>query len=297
MPKKLTKEEIKEMHAQEYARFRDIEARYNAMSAQQQASPGGKALKDRMDGFDENILARGAEYAEKRRLEKIDLGERLNRFSGSMVPREMQDELPRSEDYPDMPVDTYPNIHPDEMANVEAQMLPDDQMESGFIDFIVNNSLEQGEIAYLSAMLEQDPRLSEIFDKVIETASEFTGSGPVTGPGPENTDGIPARLSPDEFVFTSKAANQIGPDNLQRVMDDAERAADDRTMGNEGGRLEYAFGGAVKTGLAVNAIDEDIQDALQTESRIGGQQPIDEEINNLMISANRMPSVASKAIR
>ena len=39
-------------------------------------------------------------------------------------------------------------------------------------------------------------------------------------------DITPAFLEPGEFVFTKKATDQLGADNLQRMMDDAERAYD-----------------------------------------------------------------------
>ena len=78
--------------------------------------------------------------------------------------------------------------------------------------------------------LEDDPQLSVIFDKVVGTASEFTGSGEVTGPGTGVSDSIPARLSDGEFVMTKKATDQIGADNLQVMMDEAERAYDGGLM-------------------------------------------------------------------
>ena len=39
---------------------------------------------------------------------------------------------------------------------------------------------------------------------------EFSGSGPIEGPGTEKSDSIPARLSDGEFVFTAKATEEIG---------------------------------------------------------------------------------------
>ena len=65
-----------------------------------------------------------------------------------------------------------------------------------------------------------------IFDKVMEVATEFAGSGPVEGPGSGVSDSIPARLSDGEFVFTAKATEEIGADNLQRMMEEAESNAD-----------------------------------------------------------------------
>jgi hypothetical protein len=105
-------------------------------------------------------------------------------------------------------------------------MLPDEEMEDDYTDFIIGESLTPEDEEYLLTALEQDDRLSMIFDQVVDTASEFSGSGPVEGPGTEMSDSIPARLSDGEFVMTSKAANQIGPNNLQGMMEQAETDAD-----------------------------------------------------------------------
>ena len=170
-----------------------------------------------------------------------------------------------------MPIDTFT---PEDQANAEASQVSDEEMESGFVDHVLDESLEPEEQDYLMGALEADPRLSEIFDKVVETASEFTGEGEVEGPGTGVSDSIPARLSDGEFVMTQKATNQIGAENLQSLMDEAERAY-------EGGlkRMEYAFGGTVEE-------DED------EESLLVGKKD-EEEIKKQMISANRMPSVIS----
>ena len=86
--------------------------------------------------------------------------------------------------------------------------------------------------------LESDEEISVIFDKLMSTATEFAGSGPVEGPGSAVSDSIPARLSDGEFVITAKATEEIGADNLQRMMDDAEAKADDRQNMQEGGEAE-----------------------------------------------------------
>ena len=85
-----------------------------------------------------------------------------------MVPPEMES---------DMPVDTYPNIPPEEMAEAEASQLPDEAMEDKHMEFVFEESLDDEEQSYLMNALEGDPRLSQIFDKVLTTASEFTGAG------------------------------------------------------------------------------------------------------------------------
>ena len=147
---------------------------------------------------------------------------------GSMlVPPEMADMEAGA------PVDTYPNIPPEEMAAVEASQLPDAEVEDNYVDFVMSEALGQEEQSYLMNALEADPQLSMIFDKVVDTASEFSGAGPVDGPGDGVSDSIPARLSAGEFVVTKKATDQIGAGPLQTMMDEAERAYDGGLMGRD----------------------------------------------------------------
>ena len=117
----------------------------------------------------------------------------------------------------------------DEMQDAMEEAEPmksDEQMENDYLDFVVEDSLSETEERYLLDKLEEDEQLSMIFDKVMEVATEFAGSGPVEGPGSGVSDSIPARLSDGEFVFTAKATEQIGADNLQRMMEEAEMEAD-----------------------------------------------------------------------
>ena len=164
-----------------------------------------------------------------------------------------------------MPVDTYPNIPEDEMAEAMASQLPDEEMEDSYISYVMDESLDDDEQMYLAGVLQDDPRLSDILDKVITVASEFSGAGEVDGPGTGVSDSIPARLSDGEFVFTKKATDQIGADQLQTMMDDAERAYD-------GGLQAMAEGGMMD--------EED-----------PGMSKTKEEIEKLMMGANRMPSL------
>ena len=177
----------------------------------------------------------------------------FNEGGSMLLPPELQE----------TPVDTYT---PEDQANAEATQVSDDMMEKEYVDYIINESLDDDEQNYLAEALTNDPRLSDIMDKVFVTASEFTGSGEVEGPGTGVSDSIPARLSDGEFVMTRKATDQIGADNLQRMMDDAERAYD-------GGLQSMAVGGMVE--------DEDPENMSQT----------DEEIKKLMMGANQMPSL------
>ena len=107
-------------------------------------------------------------------------------------------------------------------------MESDNDMEDNYTKFIMEEALTEEEEDMLMSKLEQDEELAMIFDKVIDVAQEFAGSGPVEGPGSGVSDSIPARLSDGEFVFTAKAVEEIGADNLMAMMKDAEMKADER---------------------------------------------------------------------
>ena len=167
----------------------------------------------------------------------------------------------------EMPEDTYDNIPEDEKAAVEASQLPDSEMEEDYTGYVLGQTLDTEEQEYLMGILETDERLSGIFDKVMDVAGEFSGEGSVEGPGTGTSDSIPARLSDGEFVFTKKATDQMGADQLQTMMDEAEKAYD-------GGYMKKAFGG------------------LTSEDDIGmDSYDSEEEVKKQMISANQMPSI------
>ena len=121
---------------------------------------------------------------------------------------------------------------------MESEMESDDDMEDGYTQFIMEEALTEEEENMLMSKLEQDEELAMLFDKVIDVAQEFAGSGPVEGPGSGVSDSIPARLSDGEFVFTAKATEQIGADNLMAMMKEAEAKADGRQPLQEGGELK-----------------------------------------------------------
>ena len=126
--------------------------------------------------------------------------------------------------------------------------------------------------------LESDPKLNDIFDKVVTSASEFSGEGEVEGPGTGVSDSIPARLSDGEFVVTEQATKEIGADNLQEMMDDAEREAD-------------RHGGYTKTRLAIGGL-LDNPDAPIGSDGVPLAEDENEEIHKSMLGANQMPSLA-----
>ena len=106
------------------------------------------------------------------------------------------------------------------------EMESDTKMEDNYTNFIMEEALTEEEENMLTSKLEQDEELQMLFDKVIDVAQEFAGSGPVEGPGSGVSDSIPARLSDGEFVITAKATKEIGADKLMSMMRDAEDAAD-----------------------------------------------------------------------
>jgi len=185
---------------------------------------------------------------------------------GSMlIPPEM--EMMEEE----IPEDTYNNISPEEEMQQAEDMLPDDEMEEEYVDYVAEEVLEPEEQEYLFKVLDEDPKLEGILDKIILNATEFAGSGEVEGPGTGISDSIPARLSDGEFVITRKATDQIGADNLQEMMDEAERAYD-------GGLMAMAEGG------------------MPVDDRYNNQQDEDQEekVEDQMLYASRMPSLMNR---
>ena len=197
-------------------------------------------------------------------LAPADMSVRMMSEGGSMMlPPELQD--------------TYDNIPEEEKEAAEKSQLPDAEMENNYLQFILDESLEEDDQDYLMGVLEQDERLSSIFDQVMDVAGEFSGEGEVDGPGTGVSDSIPARLSDGEFVFTRKATDQLGAEQLQTMMDDAERAYD-------GGLMKKAFGG-----IAYNPMGNG-----KMTNRITEDELTEEEIKRQMINSNRMPSVTPR---
>ena len=175
------------------------------------------------------MYAEGGKGIEALRKEAPEVVARMGYEEGGDVDSQMSMMMPMEEAMP-----------AEEAMPMEETMMPDEQMEDEYLDFIVSQSLSSEEETSLMNKLEADPELSVMFDKLMETATEFSGSGPVDGPGSEVSDSIPARLSDGEFVFTSKAADQIGEERLQSMMEDAEIESDDVE------RQEIALGGKIE---------------------------------------------------
>jgi hypothetical protein len=151
---------------------------------------------------------------------------------------------------------------------MESEMESDDDMEDNYTRFIMEEALSEEEEDMLTSKLEQDEELSMLFDKIIDVAQEFAGSGPVEGPGSGVSDSIPARLSDGEFVFTAKAVEEIGEDSLMSMMKEAEAAADERQ------------------GLAEGGMPEDNNVNVQADALLGmdmASDPTQEAINENMI--------------
>jgi hypothetical protein len=149
-------------------------------------------------------------------------------------------------------------------------MIPDEEMEDNYTDFIIGEALTEEEESMLMSKLQGDEELQTLFDKVIEVAQEFAGSGPVDGPGSGISDSIPARLSDGEFVFTAKAVEEIGEDNLLSMMKEAEAKADERQQVNVGGML----------------IDDRKQEVDRRGMPVDEDDVVEGEIRKGMLSAN-----------
>jgi hypothetical protein len=226
-----------------------------------------KEAKERASAELKELSLEAKKEAERRTNIKVDIEQEMfsrtkKQEGGSMlVPPEKEK----------MPVDTYT---PEEQANASKEQLPDGEMEEEYMGFIFDESLQSEEQEYLMSALESDPKLSDIFDKVLMTASEFSGSGKVEGPGTGVSDSIPARLSDGEFVITEKATSMLGADNLQKMMDDAERMAD-------GGRATRQAGGLLESNIK-----------LEEEE----QKPTYNAIEKSMLYANQSPSLRGSRV-
>jgi len=148
---------------------------------------------------------------------------------GSLLENDMVMEEPMMEE----PMMEEPMM--EEPMMEEPEMDSDSEMEKEFLDFVLDEALSPEEEDMLMSRLEQDEELAMLFDKVIDVAQEFAGSGPVEGPGSGVSDSIPARLSDGEFVFTAASVEEIGADNLMAMMKDAEMKAEERQGLVEGG--------------------------------------------------------------
>lgn len=167
--------------------------------------------------------------------------------------------------------DMMPEEKTEEQKAIENAQVPDEMMEENYVDFLIDEALDDEEEEMLMEELQANPKLSMLFDKVMEVAMEFSGSGPVEGPGSEVSDSIPARLSDGEFVFTAKSVKEIGADNLMAMMKQAEAQADQRQMAQEGGLMEEE-----ETAMPVQ--QEPVrQDIRVTKETVGSQASVQEE--------------------
>ena len=167
--------------------------------------------------------------------------------------------------------DMMPEEKTEEQKAIENAQVPDEMMEENYVDFLIDEALDDEEEEMLMEELQANPKLSMLFDKVMEVAMEFSGSGPVEGPGSEVSDSIPARLSDGEFVFTAKSVKEIGADNLMAMMKQAEAQADQRQMAQEGGLMEEE-----ETVMPVQ--QEPVrQDIRVTKETVGSQASVQEE--------------------
>jgi len=233
------------------------------------------ALEGEMSDIANRLRARG--FSDDRIQELLD--EAYEYRNPSELEEALQ--MPRIEKQEGGPMETQMSMLMD-----QPEITSDDEMEENYIDFIMDEALDDDEQDFLMNELRGNDRLSEVFDKVIEVASEFSGSGPVEGPGSGVSDSIPARLSDGEFVFTAKATEEIGESELMRMMKDAEARADGRQTMANGGNVEEEE--TVTMPVAEQAPQQDIRVTKETVGAQAGMQEqsdlVDEELKKSMLS-------------
>lgn len=112
-------------------------------------------------------------------------------------------------------------------------MKPDEVVEEEAVDYFLDENLDPDEQQYLLDVIEVDPRLSQIFDKVMLRAIEVSKEGEIEGPGDGTSDSIPARLSDGEFVFSAKAVEAIGLERLEALHNKAKELVGQPTTPTE----------------------------------------------------------------
>ena len=197
------------------------------------------------DALEEISIRRVEQEAEDKGIEAVEIAmekaERAKKQDGGMMMDDQMADMMEEEENK-MPMDNQmadmmPEEKTEEQKAIEEAQAPDEKMEDNYVDFLIDEALSDEEEGMLMQELQANPQLSMLFDKVMEVAMEFSGSGPVEGPGSEVSDSIPARLSDGEFVFTAKAVDEIGADNLMSMMKDAEAQADQRLPAQDGGAI------------------------------------------------------------
>jgi len=211
--------------------------------------------------------ARGEAIEENMREQKQVGGMMMDDQMADMMEEE-ENEMPMDNQMADM----MPEEKTAEQKAIEEAQAPDEKMEDNYVDFLIDEALDENEEeGMLMQELQANPQLSMLFDKVMEVAMEFSGSGPVEGPGSEVSDSIPARLSDGEFVFTAKAVDVLGADNLMLLMKQAEAQAEQRQPAQEGGLME-------EENTAMPVQQEPVrQDIRVTKETVGSQAVMQEE--------------------
>ena len=225
---------------------------------------------------------------EEARGKAIEENMRESKQVGGMMMDDQMADMMEEEDKMSMDnqmADMMPEEKTEEQKAIEEAQAPDEMMEENYVDFLIDEALSDDEEAMLMQELQANPQLSMLFDKVMEVAMEFSGSGPVEGPGTEVSDSIPARLSDGEFVFTAKSVDVLGADNLMSLMKQAEAQADQRQMAQEGGLMEEEDTAMpvqqepVRQDIRVTKETVDSQAAMQDEEDLVG-----DEIKKSMLS-------------
>ena len=109
-----------------------------------------------------------------------------------------------------------------------AELRPDKPTENPawdliFVDWITEMALSTEELRYYYSILNEDPILSLMVDRVIFDRAKFRGGGLVVGYDKRGkADEIPADLERGAFVITAKAVKEIGVDKLYKMLNEAD---------------------------------------------------------------------------
>ena len=113
---------------------------------------------------------------------------------------------------------TMPSFMESPGSEYDEPGLPEDSLDPAVEALIDTLGPEKFEEVLLA--IQQFPVVAELAEMAV-----FTRDGEVTGTGGSTEDMVPARLSPNEFVFSAEAVNVLGIDALEDLHEQAKRQA------------------------------------------------------------------------
>ena len=97
------------------------------------------------------------------------------------------------------------------------------QWDMIWVDWLTEKALTTAELRYYYDILDNNPKLGHLIDRVIFERAKFTGGGLVVGYDKRGkADEVPADLERHSWVMTAKSVKEIGVDKLYKLLHKAD---------------------------------------------------------------------------